>query len=102
MNDSTKITYENVRDAVNKINADKDKIQGILDEFTRNINDSTNDAVFQGQAAEAFKGRFTELKSKFDEYIKIVEEFSSMITFAEQSTESSEKQMASLADVLAG
>lgn len=93
MNDSVQIKYAKVKTAADLIKDDRNKIQAILDDFTLEMNKATNEAAFQGNAANEVKEKFYTLKKKFDEYVALLDDFSGMISFAEQQTQATEQQI---------
>ena len=100
MEQSTKITYEKVKQDASLIKENANKMRRILEDFNKTMNEVGGEDVFEGQASDALTTSFTALKSKFDAYTSAVERFSNMISSAATATEQTEKSIAAEAENL--
>ncbi len=101
MQESTTITYEKVRSDANTIRDCSVEMKNIFDAFEQSMKTVGTPETFEGSANESLQGKYNRLKTKFDEYVGLVEEFSTMITTASEMTEQTEKNIANDADTLA-
>ena len=99
---STNITYDRVRSDANTIQECAKTMQNIFESFGGSMKRVGAEDVFVGDASESLGARFNSLKTKFDSYVQLVNEFSSMILGAAASTEQTEKALAANADELVG
>ena len=103
MNDSSaNITYERVRSGARTMQECSRKMDGIFQEFNDSMNRVGASDVYVGDAKETLGARFNSLKTKFDDYINLVNQFATMILGAASATEKTEATLASAADELAG
>ena len=82
MEQSTKITYEKVKQDASLIKENANKMRRILEDFNKTMNEVGGEDVFEGQASDALTSNFSTLKNKFDAYTNAVERFSNMISSA--------------------
>ena len=101
MDGSTTITYEQVRSDANTIKECSSTMSNIFEDFGASMNKVGADDVFAGDASETLGQRFTSLKSKFDNYVRLVNDFANMILSASDATASTEQALANEADNLA-
>lgn len=102
MNNSTQITYEKVRSDAEKIKECSAVMENIFGDFERTMKSVGAPDVFAGDASESLETRFAGLKTKFNDYVKLVDEFAAMITAASEATETTEKSIENDASTLAG
>ena len=103
MNDSSaNITYDRVRSGAQTMQECSRTMDGIFQEFNDSMNRVGAADVYVGDAKETLGARFNSLKTKFDDYISLVNQFATMILGAAASTEKTEAALASAADELAG
>ncbi len=100
-NAGTTITYERVRDDANKLKECARIMNGIFEDFGSSMNRVGAEDVYAGDASETLGQKFNTLKTKFDSYIRLVNEFAGMITSASEQTEQTERELAAQADELA-
>ena len=101
VNDSSaNITYENVRNGASKIQNCAKIMDGIFQDFNSSMNRVGAPDVYLGDANETLSARYNSLKTSFDEYKQLVEQFSQMILGAASSTEATENRLASAAEEL--
>ena len=98
---STTITYEQVRTDASTIQECAQTMQNIFESFGTSIKNVGAEDVYVGDAAESLGQRFNSLKTKFDSYVKLVNDFANMILGAAESTEKTEATLAQEADTLA-
>ena len=94
MEQSTKITYERVKQDAQNIKESANIMKRIFEDFNKTMNQVGGEDVFEGQASDSLSASFATLKTKFDAYTNAVERFSGMILTAAQSTEQTEKSIA--------
>lgn len=99
---STAITYEKVRSDASTIMDCASQMQNIFESFGSSMRRVGAEDVFVGDASESLGSRFNSLKTKFDSYVQLVNEFATMIQGAAMATEQTEKALANSADQLAG
>lgn len=103
MNDSSaNITYEKVRSGAQTMQECARKMDGIFQEFNASMNRVGAPDVYIGDAKETLSARYNSLKTKFDDYINLVNQFANMILGAAAATEKTEAALASAADELKG
>ncbi len=84
----TDIKFSSVEDAVRQITEAKDNMESELDNFTRAVRTLIQNGDFVGSAADSFEDGFERLKKeKFDSFISLVKDFSTVITKGKVSTE---------------
>lgn len=98
--DSTRIKYEKVEEAVDNIKKDSQSMDDIFGDFRKSMDNIYQDDVFEGNASESLHAKFDELKTKFDSYVELVNEFSETIDKAKTSTEETEKRIQQKAEDL--
>ena len=98
--DSTRIKYEKVEEAVDNIKKDSKSMDDIFGDFRKSMDNIYQDDVFEGNASESLHDKFDELKTKFDSYVDLVNEFSETINKAKTSTEDTEKRIQQKAEDL--
>ena len=101
-NNSTFISYEAVRDAARQIKSNATIMKNILDDFNTTMNQVGAPDVFAGNASESFQSSYQSLKSKFDLYVRTIENFSNTILGAADATEQTEKVLSNQASNLPG
>ena len=97
---STNITYERVRSGANTISECAKSMQNIFSDFGASMKRVGAEDVFVGDASESLGNRFNSLKTKFDDYVRLVDEFAAMLTGASEATARTEKALAAEADSL--
>lgn len=97
---STAITYAQVQSGARTILECSKTMQNIFESFNSSMKRVGADDVFAGDASETLGNRYNQLKTKFDNYIKLVEEFSAMLQGAAEATAQTEKKLASEAERL--
>jgi len=99
-NQSTIISYANVKQAADKILSCSNTMNNIFEAFGNEIQAVGAEDVFTGDASESLGERFRGLKTKFEGYVSKIKEFSDAINAASSSTEQTEKKLASQAENL--
>ncbi len=102
MDNSTIITYEEVRTDAEEIKNCATTMNSIFDDFITIMNSVYVDDVFAGNASESLETKFLSLKGKLSAYTKTVEKFSDTILSAADSTEATEQSLAANIDNLVG
>ena len=90
--DATSIGYSGVSAKVDIINNCALAIGDIFDEFGLSIARVGADDVFVGDASDTLRTRFNSLKTTFDDYVKLIETFSTSITGASSDTKETDKR----------
>lgn len=98
---STSITYEQVRNDATTIQECAKTMENIFESFGQSMKNVGAEDVFVGDASESLGARFNQLKTRFDSYVALVNDFSNMILGAAEATEHTEKELAQQADTLA-
>lgn len=98
--ESTNITFAQVQSGAKTIQDCAKTMQNIFDSFNSSMKRVGADDVFAGDASETLGNRYNQLKTKFDNYVKLVEEFSAMLTGAAEATAQTDKKLASDAERL--
>lgn len=93
MNNDTTITYERVEADANNIRDYANNMKRIFDDFSATMNSIFSSESFQGQASEQFKREYDQLRSKFDSYTTLVEQFASKISSANQAINQTEQSI---------
>ena len=101
MDGNTTITYEKVRSDANTIKECSSTMKNIFDDFGTSMNKVGAEDVFAGDASESLGQRFNSLKGKFDNYVRLVNDFANMILGASEATAATEQALAAEADKLA-
>ena len=97
---STAITYAQVQSGARTIQDCSKTMQNIFESFNASMKRVGADDVFAGDASETLGNRYNQLKTKFDNYVKLVDEFSAMLLGAAEATAQTEKTLASDAERL--
>ena len=98
---STSITYDRVESDANTITECASTMNNIFSDFEAAMNRLGGGDALVGDAGESLFSRFNNLKTKFDEYITLVNDFADLIRSASQKTAATEQALASQADELA-
>jgi uncharacterized protein YukE len=99
---NTNITYQQVYNGARTIQDCAKTMQNIFESFNSSMKRVGADDVFVGDASETLGTRYNSLKTKFDNYIKLVDEFASKLTGAADATAQTEKQLEDAASKLQG
>lgn len=99
--DGLSISYEKVRSDANAIKDCATTMTNIFEDFGASMNAVGAENVFAGVASESLGQRFASLKTKFDDYVKLVNMFANTVLSASSQTESTEQAIASEAETLA-
>ena len=102
MDNTTNITYEEVRQDAENIKDNANTMKNIFDDFIATMNAVYADDVFAGNASESLETKFLALKGRLSAYTKTVEHFSATILGAADATETTEQALAANIDNLAG
>ena len=97
---STTITYEKVRSNAATMKNCSEEMGNVFNAFEESVNRVGTPEAFEGEGNEAFQNKFRSLKSHFDEYTRLVNEFSNMMMTASEEEEKTEKAIASKAETL--
>lgn len=100
-NGSTSITYEETRSDANTVRDCSREMDNIFHDFEATMKRVGGDDAFVGDANESLQGRFTRLKTRFDAYVRTVEEFYQLIMSASESEERTEQNLSKEAETLA-
>lgn len=98
---TTKISYGQVRTSVDNIQKSSQNMQTIFDNFRMAVKSATSDDVFKGVASEAAEEKFDALQKKFDLYTDAVTRFAQCIESARAQTEAMEQNLRNKANNLA-
>ena len=90
----TTITYENVDATAENIRNYSKTMQGIFDDFNATMNYIFSSGMFEGQASQQFRSEYDQLKSKFDSYTSLVEQFANNISSANRDVKATEQSIA--------
>lgn len=99
---SANITYEQVRNGAYIMKDCSKKMDGIFQEFNASMNRVGAPDVYLGDAKETLSARYNSLKTKFDDYVTLVNQFADMILGAAQRTEETEAALSTAAEELKG
>lgn len=102
MNNITDIQYEEVKNKVEQIKKCSKTMGELFNDFTGIITAIYQDDVFQGEASNSLQNKFGNLKTKFDNYVSLVNDFAKVIESARVATEYTEKEIQKEAEELAG
>ena len=94
------IEYERTRNGANNILKSAKVMEGIFYEFNQSMQRVKATDVYVGDAKETMGARYDSLKSKFDDYIMLVNQFANMILSAAEATEKTEAGLARTAENL--
>lgn len=101
MNDSTSIRYEEVKNASDEIRSSSKNMDDLFAKFRQDMDAIYQDDVFYGVASDSLKEKFDTLKTKLDNYVKTVQDFSDTIEKARSETEATERDIQREAEDLA-
>lgn len=93
MDNTTNITYEEVRQDAQDIKDIANSMKNIFDDFISTMGSVYVDDVLSGEASESLETKFSSLKGRLAAYTKTVEDFSATILGAADKTESTEKSL---------
>ena len=99
--DSTSIQYEAVKNAADEIMNRSSSMDNLFGQFRKTMGEIYQDDVFAGNASESFQEKFNQLQTKFDAYVRTVEEFSQIIEKARTETQDTENAIQREAEDLA-
>lgn len=99
---STDITYERVRTGAQTMQECARNMDNIFQDFSSSMNRVGADDVSIGEHRDTLRARYDSLKTKFDDYVNLVNQFANMILGAASQTEHTEKKLADAANTLAG
>ncbi len=99
--DSTSIQYEAVKNAADEIMNRSSSMDNLFGQFRKTMGEIYQDDVFSGNASESFQEKFNQLQTKFDAYVRTVEEFSQIIEKARTETQDTENAIQREAEDLA-
>ena len=102
MENSTYLSYPEVKAHVDEIVDSKNTMMGIFNDFEASMTRLGGEDAFVGDASESLKERFNSLKQRFDDYCNLVQQFADNITGAAEETAYTERQMAAQAEALQG
>jgi uncharacterized protein YukE len=97
---NTSITYAQVESGARTIQECSKTMMNIFDSFNTSMTKVGADDVFAGDASETLGARYKTLKGKFDNYVKLVDEFAAMLLGASAQTQQTEQKLASEAEHL--
>lgn len=89
-NNNLLIEYEKVAQTATNINNCANQMNSILNNFTDRMSELKRNEIIVGQAADTLEETFLRLKQNFDTYIKTVQDFSKMISYAGNTTRQTE------------
>lgn len=101
-NGSTAITYEEARRTAEELRTCANQMRGIFTDFENTMHQTGTEDVFFGQASEALRNRFSNLKKRFETFTRTVDLFSNMISSATSAEEATEHAIEKDADNLVG
>ena len=93
MNNNTTITYERVEADAASIKGYSSNMKNIFDDFNATMNNIFSSGMFEGQASQQFRSEYDQLKSKFDAYTSLVEQFANSISSANQDVKTTEQSI---------
>mgnify|MGYP004477160535 FL=1 len=93
MNNDTTITYERVEADAETIRGCSANMKSIFDDFSSTMNNIFSSGMFEGQASQQFQSEYNQLKSKFDSYTSLVEQFANNISSANQTIKQTEQSI---------
>ena len=91
--ESTQITYDQVRAGASTIKDCANNLRTIFNDFEGSMKNVASPDVFEGDASETAEEKFNKLKTRFDEFTSLVDEFADTLTGAAQATEQTEKNI---------
>ena len=93
MDDKTQITYEQVRSGANTIKDCSTNLRGIFNDFEGSMKNVASPDVFEGDASETAEEKFNKLKTRFNDFTDLVNEFSETLLGAAEATEKTERNI---------
>lgn len=100
-NGATSITYEETRADANTVKGCANEMDRIFKDFEATMQRVGGDDAFVGDANESLQGRFAKLKTRFDSYVRTVDEFHQLIMSASEAEETTERTLSQEAEALA-
>jgi len=100
MNNTTNIQYEEVKNKVEQIKKCSNNMNDLFNDFTGTMLSIYQDDVFQGVASNTLQEKFNNLKTRFDNYVSLVNDFSKVIEGARVATENTENEIRKEAEEL--
>ena len=100
-NGSTSITYEETRADAATVQDCSRKMDNIFHDFESTMKRVGGDDAFVGDANESLQGRFMKLKTRFEAYVRTVQEFHDLIMGASEAEERTEQNLSKEAEALA-
>ena len=97
---NTSITYAQVESGAKTIQECSKTMLNIFDRFNASMTKVGDEDVFAGEASETLGTRYKTLKGKFDNYVKLVDEFATMLLGASAQTQQTEQKLAANAEQL--
>lgn len=97
---STYLTYEQVKSACAEIVSCKDAMQAIFDDFKASMTVVGGEEVFVGDASTTLQTQFNTLSQRFVSYTNLIQEFSDLITRASEETHDTDVRMENTAQEL--
>ena len=91
--DSTRIDYEKVDAAVDKIKTNAKTMDSLFGNFRESMGVVYQEDVLQGKAGDTVQEKFDELQKKINDYSDEVNKFADAINKAKTSTEMTEKNI---------
>ncbi len=101
MDNNLSISYEKVRSDANTIKDSAATMRNIFEDFGASMARVGAGDVFAGVASDSLGQRFASLKTKFDDYVKLVDMFANTVLSASSQTQSTEQAIASATENLA-
>lgn len=92
-NMGTAITYDKVIADAKQLKELSTDMSNIFDDFGSSMNKVGAEDVYAGSASETLGERFNKLKGKFDSYVRLVNEFASMLESASEQTAATEREL---------
>ena len=93
MNGSTQIAYEKVRSDVDTIKQCANTMKNIFNDFNGSMEKVGSSDSFAGKASDALRAKYSSLKSKFEDYVNLVNYFGDIVLSAAAATEATEKKI---------
>lgn len=85
---NTDIKFSSVEEAVSRIDTSRENMETELENFANAVRTLIANHDFVGTAADSFEESFERLKKeKFDDYIALVKDFSTVMTKGKEATE---------------
>ena len=90
---NTDITYERARGNANSIKNCASNMSNIFDEFNSSMSTVGSEDIFYGNASDSLTSSYSTFKTKFDEFVGLVNDFSNVILKAVDATEATEENL---------